>query len=190
VNDEPRRPSGRRDPFVGDEFHVVDLWHPARRITNLTVSSHCRSTARHIDTPRTGVVLLGSMAGAIMADTMGTLRIDIEIENPARPGERRALRSVLVDSDAELSWIPGEVLESLGIERFGRWQFRQADGTVLERWTGPAFVHALGKRTTDDVVFGAPGSQFVLGCDGRVVGRSYTVAAGERIRQSTAVLKI
>mgnify|MGYP003297835997 CR=1 FL=1 len=46
-----------------------------------------------------------------MPDDMGTLRVDVEIENPARPGERRTLRSVLVDTGAELSWVPAEALE-------------------------------------------------------------------------------
>ena len=98
-----------------------------------------------------------------MTDDMGTFRIDIEIENPARPGAKRVLRSVLVDTGAELSWIPADVLDALGIERYGQWRFRQADGTVLERWTGPAFVHVAGKRATDDVVFGEPGDLVLLG---------------------------
>lgn len=98
-----------------------------------------------------------------MSDEMGTFRVDIAIENPVRPGQKRALRSVPVDTGAELSWIPADVLESLEIERYGRWRFRQADGTVLERWTGPAFVHAQGKRATDDVVFGEPSDLVLLG---------------------------
>src|SRR2546430_7401332 len=36
----------------------------------------------------------------------------------------------------ELSWVPAEILESLGVERNNKWHFRQADGTILERWTG------------------------------------------------------
>lgn len=98
-----------------------------------------------------------------MAGQVGTFRIDIEIENQARPGERRSVRSVLVDTGAELSWIPAEVLESLGIQRRNQWRFRQADGSVLERWTGPAFVYAEGKTATDDVVFGEPGDLVLLG---------------------------
>lgn len=98
-----------------------------------------------------------------MADEMGTFRIDVELENPRNPGSKRALRSVLVDTGAELSWIPADVLESLGIERRSRWRFRQADGTVLERWTGPAFVYAEGRTATDDVVFGEPGDLTLLG---------------------------
>ena len=98
-----------------------------------------------------------------MPDEMGSFRVAVEIENPASPGERRALESVLVDTGAELSWFPAGVLESLGIARHRIWRFRQADGTVLERWTGPAFVHVAGTRATDDVVFGEPGDLVLLG---------------------------
>jgi len=98
-----------------------------------------------------------------MPSQMGTFRIDIEIENPRFPGARRTIRSVLVDTGAELSWIPADVLESLQIERRNQWRFRQADGTVLERWTGPAFVYAAGKTTTDEVVFGEAGDLVLLG---------------------------
>jgi predicted aspartyl protease len=94
---------------------------------------------------------------------MGTFRIDIQIENPARPGERRDLRSVLVDTGAELTWCPASVLDSLGIERRKLVAFRQADGSVLERWTGPAFVYAAGTTATDDVVFGEPTDLILLG---------------------------
>ena len=98
-----------------------------------------------------------------MPDDMGTFRVDVEIENPARPGERRTLTSVLVDTGAELSWVPAAVLESLGIDRYSTWRFRQADGTVIARWVGAAFVHVAGKRTTDDLVFGEPGDLVLLG---------------------------
>ena len=37
-----------------------------------------------------------------MSDVMGTFRIELEIENPALPGMRRALSGVLVDTGAEL----------------------------------------------------------------------------------------
>jgi predicted aspartyl protease len=93
---------------------------------------------------------------------MGTLRVDVEIENPARPGVRRALNAI-VDTGAELSWFPSDVLESLGIERYQTLRFRQAAGAVVERWVGPAFIHTVGRRTTDDVVFGEPGDAVLLG---------------------------
>ena len=37
---------------------------------------------------------------------METFRTDVELENPARPGERRFVSAVLVDTGSELSWIP------------------------------------------------------------------------------------
>jgi hypothetical protein len=43
------------------------------------------------------------------------------------------------------------------------WHFRQADGTVLSRWTGPAFVYAADTSATDDVVFGEAGDLILLG---------------------------
>jgi len=98
-----------------------------------------------------------------MLDDMGSFRVDVEIENPARPGERRLIRSVLVDTGAELSWVPKSVLESLGVEQNRKWYFRQADGTVLERWTGIVVMSVAGKRTGDDVVFGEPGDLVRLG---------------------------
>jgi predicted aspartyl protease len=98
-----------------------------------------------------------------VSDDMGTFRVDVAIENSARPGDTRLLRSVLVDTGAELSWVPAEVLESLGIMRNNVWRFRQANGTVLERWTGIAIVHVGGRKTGDDVVFGETGDLTLLG---------------------------
>ena len=95
--------------------------------------------------------------------SVGTFRVDVEVENPARPGTRRRVERVLVDTGAELSWIPADVLEALGIERYSRLRFRQASGSIVERWVGPAFIYAGGKRTTDDVVFGEPGDLVLLG---------------------------
>jgi predicted aspartyl protease len=101
--------------------------------------------------------------GGTVRDEMGTFRVDIELENPARPGAKRVLAAVLVDTGAELSWVPAEVLESLGVARNNRWRLRQADGTVLERWTGSVLVRVLGKHAADEVVFGEPGDLVLLG---------------------------
>ena len=73
------------------------------------------------------------------------------------------MSSALVDTGAELTWVPAIVLESLGVQRLKMLRFRQADGTILERYVGAAFVYAAGTVTTDDVVFGAPGDLVLLG---------------------------
>jgi predicted aspartyl protease len=96
-------------------------------------------------------------------DDMGTFRTTIELENPAARGTRVELQNVLVDTGAELSWIPAAILESLGIARERVWHFRQADGTALQRSTGYAIVHAGGTRTNDEVVFGEHGDLVLLG---------------------------
>jgi predicted aspartyl protease len=98
-----------------------------------------------------------------MSPDMGTFRIDLEVENPARPASRLSFRSVLVDTGAELSVFPAAELEAVGIERLKQLLFRQADGTVLTRWTGSARIYAAGTLATDDVVFGEAGDMILLG---------------------------
>jgi predicted aspartyl protease len=98
-----------------------------------------------------------------MADEVGTFRVSIELESTALPARRVVLGDVLVDTGAELSWMPGALLEGLGVERKKMWRFRQADGSVIERSTGYVIVHAAGTETADEVVFGEPGDLVLLG---------------------------
>ena len=94
---------------------------------------------------------------------MGTFRINVEIANPARAGERRTIERLLIDTGSELSWMPARDLEALGIARSRRMSFRQATGQIVERWVGIAVVHVDGIATGDDVVFGEPGDLSRLG---------------------------
>jgi predicted aspartyl protease len=98
-----------------------------------------------------------------MPSEMGTFRTDVEIANPVQPVKRELIRTVLLDTGAELSWFPATILQTLGITRLKEWHFRQADGTILSRWTGGALVHAGSKTTFDEVVFGEPGDLVLLG---------------------------
>jgi len=98
-----------------------------------------------------------------MPAPMGTFRIDVELENPARPGARAVVPNVLVDTGAELSRIPAAILESLGVERRKQWRFRQADGSIVERWAGWAGIYVAGTSTVDEIVFGEPGDLILLG---------------------------
>lgn len=97
-----------------------------------------------------------------MIDAMGLFRTEAQVENPRRDN-RVSFDNVLVDTGSELSWFPAHLLESIGIERFKLTSFRQADGTILERWTGIAIVYAGGTLTADEVVFGQPGDMILLG---------------------------
>ena len=121
-------------------------------------------TLQHVDLVASMgfVVRLGSASRLTISD-MGTFRTDVEIENPAFPGERTTFRNVLVDTGAELCRFPAEALTSLGIQRRKEGHFRQADGTVFRRWTGGVSVHVGALWTMDEVVFGEPGDLTLLG---------------------------
>jgi hypothetical protein len=67
-----------------------------------------------------------------------------------------------VNTGSELSWVPAGILDALGIERHSQRHFRQANGMILVRWAGPAFLLVEGKRATDDV-FGESGDLVLLG---------------------------
>src|SRR5438067_13177618 len=98
-----------------------------------------------------------------MRDDMGTLRVDVEIENPARPGDRRTLQAVLVVTGAALSWVPADLLDALGVQRHYQWLFRQADGTLLDRWTGRVSMHVAGQVAGGAAVTGEAGDLVRLG---------------------------
>lgn len=97
-------------------------------------------------------------------DDMGLFYTDVGIENPLRRGELAHLPRVLVDTGAELSWVPATALEGLGVGREKQGvRFQMANGGVLVRSIGYAILHAGGEQTIDEVVFGEPGDLTLLG---------------------------
>jgi predicted aspartyl protease len=95
---------------------------------------------------------------------MDLFRTPCGVENPLRRGVVTELQDVLVDTGAELTWIPAPVLEALGIAREKTTQrFVSAGGAILERSIGFAIVHAGGTYPNDEVVFGEPGDLVLLG---------------------------
>ena len=94
---------------------------------------------------------------------MGTFRITMSIEHPARRGLLRALNEVLVDTGSELTWIPRRVLADLGIGVERRDRFVLANGQVADRDVGFAIVHVEGIATADDVVFAEADDLILLG---------------------------
>lgn len=98
-----------------------------------------------------------------MRDTMGLLRTTIAIENPFRPGARVELPDTLVDTGAELSWAPRNVLEGLGVTPRKQVRFTMANGMEISRDIGYVMVYAGGTETIDEIVFGEPGDLILLG---------------------------
>ena len=77
----------------------------------------------------------------INVSDMGSFRITIAIEHPARRGTLRSIDHVLVDTGSEFTWVPTAVLKELGVAREGVQRFVVADGRVIERAIGIAIVH-------------------------------------------------
>jgi predicted aspartyl protease len=98
-----------------------------------------------------------------MMGNVGILRTTIGVESHQRRGEIRELADTLVDTGSEYSWIPRDVLETLGIAVERAQRFRTADGRVVHRVMGYAIIHAGGTRTSDEVVFAEPGDMVLLG---------------------------
>lgn len=94
---------------------------------------------------------------------VGTFTITIGVEHPAHRGAVRLLRDVLVETGAEATWVPGDVLAGLGIRPERVERYRMANGQILEREVGFALVHVAGKATADDVVFGHHADAVILG---------------------------
>jgi predicted aspartyl protease len=94
---------------------------------------------------------------------MGTFRTTIRVESHTRRGVITELSNVLVDTGSEATWVPRNILESLGIQPEKAVRFRVADGRTIERQAGYAIIHANGAQTADDVVFAEPGDLVLLG---------------------------
>ncbi len=97
-----------------------------------------------------------------MAD-MGTFRTTMVIESAEHRGETRSVENALVDTGSEYTWVPADILVSLGIRPELNQRFIVADGRVLERPLGIAIVHAAGAKAPDFVVFAEPGDMTLLG---------------------------
>jgi predicted aspartyl protease len=92
---------------------------------------------------------------------MGIFRITIGVENIAQRGAVQYIADTLVDTGSELTWIPRETLQSIGVAVERQRAFIVADGRRVERDIGYAIVHASGSVTVDEVVF-AEKSDFAL----------------------------
>lgn len=94
---------------------------------------------------------------------MGMLRTTVGIEPLRDRGRTESRPDVIVDTGSELTWMPSDLLDRLGIEVERTRQFQLADGSVIERRIGYAIVHAAGEAAPDEVVFAETGDAILLG---------------------------
>ena len=71
--------------------------------------------------------------------------------------------AALVDTGSELTWLPADVLKSVGITPCRKRVFATATQQKIEREVGYAVLRAEGYETNDKVVFAEPGDMTLLG---------------------------
>jgi predicted aspartyl protease len=95
---------------------------------------------------------------------MGTFYLDCLIENWPDKSRSAVVAHMLVDSGSEHTWVPGRILESLGIQRQKKdMTFQMANGQCITRSIGFAVVRCGDFFTVDEVVFGDEGDFPLLG---------------------------
>lgn len=111
---------------------------------------------------------------------MGTFRRTIAIANIGRRSRGAEVPNVLVDTGSEYTWIPADTLERIGIKREKKdLSFMMATGQTVTRSTGVAIVRIGEAFTVDEVVFGKPGDQALLGAR-TLEGMNLTVDSARR----------
>jgi predicted aspartyl protease len=69
-----------------------------------------------------------------------------------------------VDTGSDYTWIPGKTLEKLGVDCVKKdIQFVMANGQTITRSVGYVILFVDRFQTVDEVVFGQPGDQSLLG---------------------------
>ena len=95
---------------------------------------------------------------------MGTFHTDCIVANITDRERSVVVRELLVDTDSELTWIPGRMLQQLGVAREKKdLSFVMANGERITRSVGFAIIHVGEAFTVDEVVFAEEGDLLLLG---------------------------
>src|SRR6266704_306943 len=94
---------------------------------------------------------------------MSMFKVNVRARNPKREELVTQPGAALVDTGSELTWRPGDVLNSIGITPRRKRIFATATQQKVERQVGYAILSAEGYETNDEVVFAEPGDLTLLG---------------------------
>ena len=120
---------------------------------------------------------------------MGTFYVGCKVQNHNAPKKSAVVGKLQVDTGSEFTWLPGEVLERIGIEPVKKdLRIQMANGQIVTRSVGFAILFVSEFFTTDEVVFAQKGDMALLGSramEGMNVQvdarRKRLVAAGPRV---------
>lgn len=94
---------------------------------------------------------------------MSIFKVNIVAVNPAETDRCTLPLEALVDTGSELTWLPKDVLETIGIGARRRRDFLTATKQIVQRSVGYAILRSEGFETIDEVVFAEPGDMLLLG---------------------------
>ena len=84
---------------------------------------------------------------------MSLFKVNVIACNPRQETLVTPSIEVLVDTGAELTWLPAEMLTTIGVQPRRKRTFQTATKQLIERDVGYAILRAEGFETTDEVVF-------------------------------------
>ena len=85
---------------------------------------------------------------------MGVFYVDCSVANMAEREKSVSIEQLLVDTGSEFTWLPENVLSSIGVKVEKRDQrFVIANGEVITRDIGYAILKVNGFETVDEIVF-------------------------------------
>src|SRR3984893_8798801 len=94
---------------------------------------------------------------------MSAFKVNVVARNPKREELSTQPLPALVDTGSELTWLPADVLMSVGITPRRKRVFATATQQKIEREIGYAILSAEGYETNDEVVFAEPGDMTLPG---------------------------
>lgn len=94
---------------------------------------------------------------------MSMFKVNVTARNPKREELATQPIAALVDTGSELTWLPADVLNGIGITPRRKRIFATATQQKVERQVGYAILSAEGYETNDEVVFAEPGDLTLLG---------------------------
>jgi predicted aspartyl protease len=95
---------------------------------------------------------------------MGTFHIRCKVENIVNRKQSTVVSKMLVDTGSDYTWIPGAMLEKIGVAREKKdVPFVMANGQQITRTVGFAIIRYDKYFTVDEVVFAEKGDLPLLG---------------------------
>jgi predicted aspartyl protease len=95
---------------------------------------------------------------------MGSFYTGCKVEKHGDSTKSAVVPHLLVDTGSEFTWIPGEILDRIGVQPVKKdLQIQMANGQIVTRSVGYAILRVDRFETTDEVVFGQKGDLSILG---------------------------